>query len=227
MHILIAEDEKEIRNFLKSSLESECYMVDAAENGGLALELARKNKYDLFLFDNIMPELTGEELCKELRSDGNNTPILMLSVKSESTTKVDLLNAGADDYLTKPFSIDELMARIKALLRRPHDIKQDVYQVDGLVLDNIKHAVHRDGEEIYLAKKEFALLRYLMKNKGTVLSRSMIMEHVWGTTTDPFSNTIESHIRSLRKKIDTGDKKKLIHTITGRGYKVDITANDE
>jgi DNA-binding response OmpR family regulator len=226
MRVLVAEDEKEIRNFLKSSLESECYSVDTASDGETALNLAHKNVYDLFLFDNIMPRFTGKELCKKLRLEKNTSPILMLSVKSEVTTKVDLLNAGADDYLTKPFSIDELLARMKALLRRPTEIKNDIYRIDDLVLDNIKHLVTRSEEEIYLAKKEFSLLLYLLKNKGTVLSRSMIMENVWGRSTDPFSNTIEAHIRSLRNKIDINGKKKLIHTITGRGYKIDTNSSD-
>lgn len=221
MRILVAEDEKEIRNYLKYSLKDNCYTVDVAENGKEALDLVHKNTYDICLFDNIMPLKTGKELCEEMRAEKNTTPILMLSVKTEVTTKVDLLNAGADDYLTKPFSIDELLARIKALLRRPTEIKRDIYQVDNLVLDNIKHLVARDGKEIYLAKKEFALLSYLMNNKGTVLSRSMIMENVWGTNTDPFSNTIEAHIRSLRNKIDIKGQKKLIHTLSGRGYKID------
>ena len=227
MRILVVEDEKEIRNFLKKSLEAECYAVDTADDGEKGLDFARNNKYDLLLLDNIMPERTGKEMCEILRKEGRNVPILMLSVKSEATTKVDLLNAGADDYLTKPFSIDELSARIKALLRRPNKIEQEIYKLDDLTLDVSRHAAKRADKEIYLARKEFALLSYLMQNKGVVLSRSMIMEHVWDMSADPFSNTIESHIVSLRKKIDIPGKKKLIHTIQGRGYKIDTKANGD
>ncbi len=227
MRILVVEDEKEIRNFLKKSLEAECYAVDTADNGEKGLDFARNNKYDLLLLDNIMPKRTGKEMCEALRKEGRNVPILMLSVKSEATTKVDLLNAGADDYLTKPFSIDELSARIKALLRRPNKIEQEIYKLDNLTLDVSRHAAKRGNREIYLARKEFALLSYLMQNKGIVLSRSMIMEHVWDMSADPFSNTIESHIVSLRKKIDVKGKKKLIHTIQGRGYKIDTRPNGD
>src|SRR3989339_490279 len=221
MRILIVEDEVEILNFLKKSLENECYVVDAAKDGEKGSFLARTNHYDLIILDNIMPKKTGLEVCEDIRKEGKNTPILILSVKSEVTTKVDLFNAGADDYLTKPFSVDELIARIKALLRRPKQLQSEIFQVNDLTLDAGKHEVVRGGEEINLTRKEFVLLKYMMKNQGTVLSRSMIMEHVWDMTVDPFSNTIESHIMSLRKKIDSAGKKKLIKTVAGRGYKIE------
>ena len=221
MRILIVEDEVEILNFLKKSLENECYVVDAAKDGEKGSYLARTNHYDLIILDNIMPKKTGLEVCEDIRKEGKNTPILILSVKSEVTTKVDLFNAGADDYLTKPFSVDELIARIKALLRRPKQLQSEIFQVNDLTLDAGKHEVVRGGEEINLTRKEFVLLKYMMKNQGTVLSRSMFMEHVWDMTVDPFSNTIESHIMSLRKKIDSAGKKKLIKTVAGRGYKIE------
>ncbi|MFH0892564.1 MAG: response regulator transcription factor [Candidatus Falkowbacteria bacterium] len=226
MRILIVEDEVEILNFLKKSLENECYVVDAAKDGEKGSFLARTNHYDLIILDNIMPKKTGLEVCEDIRREGKNTPILILSVKSEVTTKVDLFNAGADDYLTKPFSVDELIARIKALLRRPKQLQSEIFQVNDLTLDAGKHEVMRGGEEINLTRKEFVLLKYMMKNQGTVLSRSMIMEHVWDMTVDPFSNTIESHIMSLRKKIDTAGKKKLIKTVAGRGYKIEDSRED-
>jgi len=226
MRILIVEDEVEILNFLKKSLENECYVVDAAKDGEKGSFLARTNHYDLIILDNIMPKKTGLEVCEDIRKEGKNTPILILSVKSEVTTKVDLFNAGADDYLTKPFSVDELIARIKALLRRPKQLQSETFQVNDLTLDAGKHEVMRGGEEINLTRKEFVLLKYMMKNQGTVLSRSMIMEHVWDMTVDPFSNTIESHIMSLRKKIDTAGKKKLIKTVAGRGYKIEDSRED-
>lgn len=223
MRILIIEDENEIRQFLTKSLEAECYVVDTAEDGEKGLGLANNSKYDLIILDNIMPKMSGLEVIKGVRRQSSNVPILMLSVRSETTTKVDVLNAGADDYLTKPFSLDELLARIKALLRRPNKIETEEYQIDNLILDANRHNVKRGDKEIYLARKEFTLLKYLMRNKGIVLSRSMIMENVWDTNTDPFSNTIESHIMSLRKKVDKPGKKKLIHTVPGRGYKIELT----
>ncbi len=221
MRLLIVEDEKEILNFIKKSLEAEHFVVDAASDGEKGSYLARTNDYDLIVLDNVMPKKNGLEVCREVRRDGRSVPILILSVKSETTTKVDLLNAGADDYLTKPFSLDELLARIKALLRRPKQIENEILQVDDLILDSSKGTVKRGNQDIYLTRKEFTLLKYLMKNQGIVLSRSMIMEHVWDMSADPFSNTIESHILSLRKKIDAKGKKKLIHTVPGRGYKFD------
>ncbi len=222
MKILVIEDEKEIRTFLKKSLEAECFVVDTAEDGEEGARLAISKNYDLITLDYSMPKMNGLEALEKIRKEKKNVPILMLSVKSETTTKVDLLNAGADDYLTKPFSLDELMARTRALLRRPKDTKEEILKIDDLVLDVGKHLVKRGDREIRLAKKEFVLLNYLLKNKGLVLSRGMIMEHVWDMTADPFSNTIESHIMSLRKKIDLPNKKKLIHTISGRGYKIDV-----
>ena len=222
MRTLIVEDEKDICDFLKKSLESECYVVDTAFDGEEGLRLIQTSSYDIVILDNNMPKKTGLEVCKELRAEGNSVPILMLSVQSETTTKVDLLNAGADDYLTKPFSIDELNARIKALLRRPKEIESEDLRIDDLFLDLNRHIITRGEKEIYLTKKEFTLLQYLLKNKGIVLSRSMIMEHVWDINVDPFSNTIESHIMSLRKKLDLPKYKKLIHTVSGRGYKIDV-----
>jgi DNA-binding response OmpR family regulator len=222
MKILVIEDEREIRTFLKKSLEAECFIVDTAENGEAGVDLIEHNDYDLITLDYSMPKMNGLEVLQRIRKDKKKVPVLVLSVKSETTTKVDLLNAGADDYLTKPFSLDELMARVKALLRRPKDVQDDILQIDNLSLDISKHLVKRGEQEIKLAKKEFALLMYLMQNESIVLSRGMIMEHVWDMSADPFSNTIESHIMSLRKKIDLPNEKKLIHTISGRGYKLSI-----
>ncbi len=222
MKILVIEDEREIRTFLKKSLEAECFIVDTAENGEAGVDLIEHNDYDLITLDYSMPKMNGLEVLQRIRKDKKKVPVLVLSVKSETTTKVDLLNAGADDYLTKPFSLDELMARVKALLRRPKDVQDDILQIDNLSLDISKHLVKRGEQEIKLAKKEFALLMYLMQNESIVLSRGMIMEHVWDMSADPFSNTIESHIMSLRKKIDLPNEKKLIHTISGRGYKLSV-----
>jgi DNA-binding response OmpR family regulator len=220
MKILVVEDEKEILNFIRKSLESECFVVDTADDGDKGSLLGRTNDYDLILLDNIMPKKNGLEVCQDIRREGKTVPILVLSVRSETTSKVDMLNAGADDYLTKPFSLDELMARIRALLRRPKKIENKKLQAEDLTVDMERHLVTRGVKEIYLTRKEFALLAYLMQNKGIVLSRNMIMEHVWDANIDQFSNTIESHIMSLRRKIDSeAVDNKLIQTISGRGYK--------
>lgn len=221
MRVLIVEDEKEISDFLKKVLEAECFIVDASMDGESGSYLGRTNNYDIIILDNNMPKKTGIEVCKDIRSIGKNVPILMLSVKSEAITKAELLDAGADDYLTKPFSLEELLARIRALLRRSPEIKDEVLQVDNLVLDIKKQSVKRGEKDVYLTRKEFSLLEYMMRNKGNVLSRGMILEHVWDINADPFSNTIESHIMSLRKKIGRSVGKKLIQTVPGRGYKID------
>lgn len=222
MRILIIEDEKDINNFIKVSLEGECFAVDSADDGETGSYLARTNDYDIIILDNMLPKKSGIEIIKELRKEGKAVPVIMLSVRSEATTKVDLLNAGADDYITKPFSFQELLARIRALLRRPKIIEKETMSVDDLIVDYSKHKVRRGKEELYLTKKEFMLLEYLMRNKGIVLSRGMILEHVWDMNADPFSNTVESHILNLRKKIDMPGKNKLIHTIPGRGYKIEL-----
>jgi len=220
MRILIIEDEKEIRNSLKGSLEMEGFAVDAAEDGEQGSYLARTNDYDVIILDNTMPKKNGYEVCREIRSAQKTMPIIILSANLETDMKVDLLNAGADDYLTKPFSLDELLARIKALLRRPSVTQAEVFQIDDLVLNTNNSTVVRGKNDIYLTRKEFALLEYLLRHESQVVSRGMIMEHVWDMSIDPFSNTIDMHILSLRRKIEGKNKQKLIHTIPGRGYKI-------
>lgn len=221
MRILIIEDEKEISNFLKRNFENDCFAVDVARDGQEGLEKALAQKYDCLILDNIMPKMTGKEVCKEIRKNGSDTPILMLSVKSETDTKVEILNAGADDYMTKPFAYEELLARMRALLRRPKEMNGEIFEIDNLVIDTKKHQASRNNKKIYLTRKEYMLLSFLMRNKGAVLSRAMILENVWDSNADPFTNTIEAHIAALRRKIDKPGEKKLIHTLTGRGYKVD------
>ena len=220
MRILVVEDEKQIADRLKIGLESEFFVVDVAEDGEKGSYFGRTNDYDLIILDNILPKKIGLQVCEEIRKAGKSVPIIVLSVKSDTTSKVGLLNAGADDYLNKPFSFEELLARVRALLRRPKQVEGELIKIGDLVLDTKKHIVQRGSKEIYLTRKEFALLEYLMKNAGIALSRGMIMEHVWNMNADPFSNTIESHILSLRKKIDAKGKKKLIQTAPGIGYKI-------
>lgn len=222
MKILLVDDNKEIMSYLKNALESECFEVDVANDGEKGAFLAKTNDYDIIVLDYMMPKKNGREVCEEIRKDNLTMPILMLSIESEAHTKADLLNIGADDYLSKPFSLEELLARIKALLRRPQSTAKEEILVDNLTVDAKKHLVRRGERRVHLTIKEFMLLEYLAKRLGEVITRGMILEHVWDVNADPFSNTIEAHISNLRKKIDLPGEKKLIHTIPGRGYKMDL-----
>ena len=222
MRLLLIEDEPNIINFLKPSLESQLFAVDVAEDGEEGLSMARMNKYDIIVLDNILPNKSGLEICKEIRQTGDNVPIIVLSVRTETNIKVNLLNAGADDYLSKPFSIDELFARIRALLRRPQGLKGAILQLDNLIIDTSLQRATRGGKVLELSNKEMTLLEYMMRNKGSMLSRAMIMEHVWDMSVDPFSRTIDMHIQNLRKKIDLPEMKKLIHTQSRQGYRIDV-----
>lgn len=220
MRILVVEDQLEIAANLKQKLERECYAVDVENDGEKGFYRARTNDYDLILLDNVLPGKGGYEICSELRKYKMTTPILILSALTGTDTKVELLNCGADDYLTKPFSYPELSARITALLRRPKTMETGKLVVNELTLDKATYSFTYHGQTTYLTPKEFMLLEYLMKNHGKVVSRAMILDHVWDSNADPFSNTIETHIANIRKKIDAGDKNKLIKTIPGRGYMI-------
>ncbi|MBA3788805.1 response regulator transcription factor [Patescibacteria group bacterium] len=223
MRALVIDDEEGVRNILCQHLRSECFAVDAAENGTKGSYLARTNDYDIIILDNMMPEKSGVQVCEEIRRTGRTMPILVLSVLGETRQKVELINAGADDYMIKPFSFDELMARVRALMRRPPNLEGDLLSIDDLTLDTKQQKVQRGEKGIYLTRKEFMLLEYLMRNEGAVLSRGMIMEHVWDMSSDPFSNTIESHILSLRKKIGDVAGSRLIKTVPGRGYTIGLS----
>jgi len=220
MRVLVVEDDKQIADFLKAGLEQECFAVDTAQDGARGAFLALTNDNDLIILDYMLPKKDGRQVCKLIREDGKTVPIIMLTVKSELPCKIDLLNLGADDYLTKPYSFEELLARIKALLRRPKQIESEVLRIDDLTLDAKRHLVKRGKKEIYLTRKQFMLLQCLMKNQGRVVSRGMIMEHVWDMEGDLFSNTIETHITTLRRKIESPKKRKLIQTVPGMGYKI-------
>ena len=220
--VLVVEDEQELLKHIRSIFEHEYIAVDTASDGEKGSYLARTNDYDVIVLDNRLPGKTGLDICKDIRAAGKTVPILILSVIAETMTKVSLLNTGADDYLQKPFAAEELVARVRALLRRPQKIQGEILQIDDLILDSRKHAVKRGKTRIKLTPKEFMLLEYMMQNQGTVLSRSMILEHVWDTAVDPFTNTIDSHILSLRRKIGRSPKKNLIHTVTGKGYRMDL-----
>ena len=222
MRILVIEDDREIANFLQVSLESEFYTVDVAGDGEKGSFLARTNDYDLAIVDFILPKLTGDQVVKEIRHDNKNLPLIMLTVKSELNDKLDLFRLGVDDYITKPFLFEELLARVRAILKRPLEVQSQILRLGDLVVNADRHSVRRGRSDIYLTRKELALLEYLLKNRGKVLSRGLILEHVWDANADPFSNTIESHILTLRRKINLPGKPELIHTISGRGYKMDL-----
>lgn len=221
MKILIIEDDISIRNVLRLSLETKGFSVDEAENGDIGSYLARTNHYDIILLDNVLPKKMGGHVCKEIRDSHINTPILILSGKQEVLTKVQLLNSGADDYVTKPFSFAELLARIYALTRRPEQILSPILKIKDLEINFIAQVIKKKEKEVYLTRKEFSLLEFLARNKGNVVTRGQILEHVWEMSVDPFSNTIETHIRNLRVKLrDT--KRSLIISIPGRGYKLNF-----
>ncbi|MCF7815854.1 MAG: response regulator transcription factor [Candidatus Pacebacteria bacterium] len=221
MRALVIEDEDGIAQLLKAGLESEYFVVDIAEDGEKGSFMARTNEYDIIILDNMLPKKNGALVCEEVRSTGKSTPIIMLSVQSEMHTKVELLNKGADDYLTKPFSFEELMARVRALLRRPVTFSPEILEVGDVVMDTKKHTIHKGKDELRLTKKEFMLLELLLKRKGAAVSRGTIIEHVWDMNVDPFSNTVESHILNIRKKISPKGTEAYIQTIPGIGYKID------
>jgi len=218
MRILIVEDEKKIADFIKRGLKEEGYAVDAAYDGEQGLFLAKTNEYDLILLDLMLPKMDGISVCKALKAEKIATPILMLTARNAVRDKVEGLDAGADDYLTKPFAFEELLARIRAILRKKSDAVPTKLQVADLVLDLLTHKVARADREISLTAKEYALLEYLMRSAGSIVTRTMISEHVWDIDFDTFTNVIDVYINYLRNKIDQGSAKKLIHTVRGRGY---------
>lgn len=216
MKILIIEDDLEIRQLLQSNLKAANFTVETASDGERGSFLARVNKYRLIILDYNLPKMDGLAVCREIRNEDKETPIIMLSVRSEIKDKLDLFQAGVDDYLSKPFSFSELLARIQAVLRRPKSQKEEILKIKNIELNLNTGSVKNNGQEIYLGNKEFALLNYLLEHPGQILSREMIREEVWGDNCDPFSNTIETHILKLRRKL--GKDSKLIATIPGRGY---------
>lgn len=222
MRVLVVEDETSIASFIVNGLKAEHFAVDWASDGEKGLMWAKVNPYDVAVLDiNLHGERNGLEICRAIREKGKSFPIIMLSITNDARTKIEALNIGADDYLTKPFFIAELVARIKALLRREKKLTGPKLEVGDLVMDTIAHSVKRAGKAVTLNKKEFALLEYFMRNPGTTLTRSMILEHVWDVNADPFTNTVDVHVRFLRSKIDDGHKAKLLKTVHGYGYKIE------
>lgn len=218
MRILVVEDEKKIADFIKRGLKEEGYAVDVAYDGQEGRLLAKTNPYDLILLDLMLPKIDGLSLCKQMKSEGIPAPVIMLTAKDTVRDKVAGLDSGADDYLTKPFAFEELLARIRAVLRKKDAKSVTRFQVDDLVLDLVTHKVTRAGKEITLTAKEYALLEYLMRNAGSVVTRTMISEHVWDVNFDTFTNVIDVYVNYLRNKIDADFENKLIHTVRGRGY---------
>lgn len=221
MRILIVEDDRKVGAFLQKGLREEHYAVDVCRDGEEAVEWASINSYDVIVLDIMLPKKDGFAVCRELRQKGMLTPILMLTAKDSVENKVSGLTEGADDYLTKPFSFEELLARIRALLRRTQDYKTKALKVGDLELDPIKRQATRAGKHIPLSGKEYALLEYLMRNKGRVVTESMIVEHVWDMNYEGTSNIVNVYINYLRKKIDSESEAKLIRTIRGHGYTID------
>lgn len=220
MRLLVIEDDPSIIRSLASTLKDAGFAVDVSQDGENGCFMALTNSYDLIILDCNLPKLSGQEVVARLRAEGRETPILILTVRTEINNKVDLLNLGADDYLTKPFVLSELLARVKAILRRPKSLPNRILKMANLTLDRDKLSLTKNGEGIRLSAKEFSLLEYLLVNKGRVLPRQEIMEHVWDENADPFSNTIEVHIMKLRRKIE-GPGEQFIFTFSNRGYKID------
>ncbi|HSX57871.1 MAG TPA: response regulator transcription factor [Candidatus Saccharimonadales bacterium] len=223
MRLLVVEDEKKIADALKKGLEQETYAVDVAYDGEYGYDLAASEDYDLIILDLMLPKMDGMEICRKLREENKQTPVLMLTARGSIGDKVTGLNTGADDYLAKPFAFEELLARVRALNRRPKQLSEEILKVDDLVVDTISHQVSRREKEIDLSKKEFSLLTYLAKNKGRVVTKGQIISKVWDFDSDVLPNTVEVYIGYLRDKIDKPfpDSKQLIKTVRGFGYRLD------
>lgn len=218
MNILLVEDEVKIAAFIKGALVEEHYKVDVAHDGRKALSQAEVNSYNLIILDIMLPQKDGFIVCRELRNNKTDTPILFLTAKDSLKDKVEGLNLGADDYLTKPFEIEELLARTRALLRRDKTDKSPVLKVADLSLNQVTQEVMREGKPIDLTSREYALLRYLMIHANEVVTRTMITEHVWGEDSAAFTNVIDVYINYIRKKVDRDFDTSLIHTIRMVGY---------
>ena len=218
MRVLLVEDEPRIAGFIAKGLRERAYAVDVARDGEEALYYASINEYDLVILDVMLPIKDGYGVCRELRGSGFRSPILMLTARDAVDDRVAGLDAGADDYLTKPFDFKELLARLRALSRRSTEIRREVIQVADLTLNPESHAISRAGKRITVTAKEYALLEFLMLNQNRVVNREQIAQHVWDENFDPFSNIIDVYVRRLRTKIDAGFAQPLIHTRRGEGY---------
>ncbi len=218
MRILLVEDESRVAGFIARGLRENAYAVDVAADGAQALYLASVNSYDLVILDVMLPVKDGYAVCRELRAGGSQAPVLMLTARDAVEDRVAGLDAGADDYLVKPFDFAELLARMRALLRRPHTVQAEELQVGDLRVNTASHAVARAGRPVDLTAKEYALLEFLMLNRHRVVNREQIAEHVWDEAFDPFSNVIDVYVKRLRAKLDSPPHRPLIHTRRGEGY---------
>jgi DNA-binding response OmpR family regulator len=219
VHILVVEDERRLANLIRRALEEENHVVDVSQDGAEALDMAQSTDYDLLVLDLMLPHMDGIDVARRLRAEGNDTRILMLTARDAVDDRVLGLEAGADDYLVKPFSFSELLARVKALSRRQvqPQLEQEL-QAGNLVLDLAKREARRNGTVIELTAKEFQLLEFLMRNAGHVLTRTQILDHVWGYNFDSFSNVVDIYVHYLRNKIDRDFDEPLIKTVRGVGY---------
>jgi len=222
MRVLVVEDEHRIAQTIKKGLEQEHCAVDVAFTGTNGFDLASTETYDTIILDLMLPGMDGITICKKLRKQNVHTPILVLTAKGQIQDKVEGLDSGADDYLTKPFSFEELLARIRALTRRPENFKENTLTVGDLTLDPKSYVVTRGNQLISLSNKEFTLLEYLMRNANTILAKDEIISHVWDYESDILPNTVEVNMRNLRNKIDNPfkNKKPLLYTVRGFGYKI-------
>ncbi len=218
MRILLVEDEARVAGFIAKGLREQSYAVDIAPDGEQALYHAAVNEYDLVVLDVMLPVRNGHDVCRDLRASGFRAPILMLTARDSVDDRVAGLDSGADDYLVKPFDFKELLARLRALLRRSRDLRPCVAQVADLRLDTGSRTVVRAGKTVSLTAKEYALLEFLVMNAGRVVSREQIAQHVWDESFDPLSNIIDVYVKRLRNKLDTGYSPRLIHTRRGEGY---------
>lgn len=226
MRILLVEDEPDAAQMLAKGLREQSYAVDVAMDGEAAIYQASVNDYDLVILDVMLPLKNGFEVCREMRAEGLTFPILMLTARDAPPDRVAGLDIGADDYLIKPFDFHELLARLRALLRRGPTLRPETVRIDDLSIDTRARKVRRGGRQIELTAKEYALLEYLARRAGEVVSRAEIAEHVWEENFDPFSNLIEVYVQRLRRKIDDGREPKLLRTRRGEGYILDSAKED-
>jgi heavy metal response regulator len=223
MRILLVEDEERIAAFIQKGLKEELYAVDVARDGSEALDIAHVGEYDLIILDVRLPVRDGISVCRELRARGNTTPILMLTARDTIDDRVRGLDAGADDYLVKPFAFQELLARLRALARRPPVVQDHTLRMENLTLDTHTHQARRDAQPIDLSAREYRLLEFLMRHPGQVLTRTQIAEQIWGYDFDANSNIVDVYIRYLRRKVDDPFAPKLIQTVRGVGYKLEAS----
>jgi len=222
MNALIVEDDQDIASFIDKGLKIEGFLTQVASDGEEALDLIESNDYDVVILDLMLPKLSGEKVLNGIREEGINTPVIVLTAKTEISSKVEALDQGADDYLTKPFAFEELLARIRALTRRGEQFQPNVLRVGELELNPATREVKRSGKVLNLTKKEYSIIDVLMRNTERVCTRSMIGEHVWGFEFDMMSNVIDVHIARLRRKVDSGYSKKIVKTIRDVGYRLDV-----